>query len=130
MNLFLILQHEEFAETLDILHTKRTPTYLCGDFNIDLLKIHQKPNYCTFYDNLISSCYLPRISLPTRLTDHSATLIDNIFSTVLDDHKSGVIVNTISDHQMIYTYSIETRCTRGDARSFFCTYKTYLYTQN
>ena len=27
--------NEEFAETLDILHTKRTPTYLCGDFNID-----------------------------------------------------------------------------------------------
>ena len=23
-----------------------------------------------------------------------------------------------------------TRCTRGDARSFFCTYKTYLYAQN
>ena len=90
--------NEEFAETLDILHTKRTPTYLCGGFNIDLLKIHQKPNYCTFYDNLISSGYLPRISLPTRLTDHSVTLIDNIYSTVLDDHKSGVIVNTISDH--------------------------------
>ena len=26
--------------------------------------------------------------------------------------------------------SLETRCTRGDARSFFCTYKTYLYAQN
>ena len=99
--------NEEFAETLDILHTKRTPTYLCGDFNIDLLKIYQKPNYCTFYDNLISSGYLSRISLPTRLTDHSAKRIDNIFSTVLDDHKSGVMVNTISDHQMIYTYSIK-----------------------
>ena len=23
-----------------------------------------------------------------------------------------------------------TRCTRGDARIFFCTYKTYLYAQN
>ena len=22
---------------------------------------------------------------------------------------------------------VKTRCTRGDARSFFCTYKTYLY---
>ena len=95
--------NEEFTETLDILHNKRTPTYLCGVFNIDILKIHQKPNYCTFYDNLISSGYLPRISLLTRLTDHNAILIDNIFSTVLDDHKSGVIVNTISDHQMRYT---------------------------
>ena len=91
----VLVTHVIQAETLDILQTKRTPTYLCGDFNIDLLKIHQKPNYCTFYDNLISSGYLPRISLPTRQTDHSATLIDNIFSTVLDDHKSGVIVNTI-----------------------------------
>ena len=26
--------------------------------------------------------------------------------------------------------SLTTRCTRGDARSFFCTYKTYLYAQN
>ena len=25
---------------------------------------------------------------------------------------------------------IKTRCTRGDARSFFCTHKTYLYAQN
>ena len=94
--------NEEFAETLDILHTKRTPTYLCGDFNIDLLKIHQKPNYCTFYDNLISSGYLPRISLPTRLTEHRNWMTCNIFSTVLDDHKSGVIVNTIRSSNDIY----------------------------
>ena len=26
--------------------------------------------------------------------------------------------------------TLQTRCTRGDARSFFCTYKTYLYAQN
>ena len=70
--------NEEFAETLAILHTQRTPTYLCGYFNIDLLKIHRKPNYWTFYDNLISSGYLPRIILPTRLTDHSAILIARI----------------------------------------------------
>ena len=30
-------------------------------------------------------------------------------------------------HQLI---SNKTRCTRGDARSFFCTSKTYLYAQN
>ena len=51
-----------------------------------------------FFGNLVSAGYLPRISLPTRVTDHSATLIDNIFSTVLDDSKSGEIINNISDH--------------------------------
>ena len=31
----------------------------------------------------------------------------------------------------MYILSLKrTRCTRGDARSFFCTYKTYLYAQN
>ena len=103
----LTIFNAEFAETLDFLQAMRSPIYLCGDFNIDLLKIHQKNQYSTFFDNLVSAGYLPRISLPTRVTDHSATLIDNIFSTVLDDSKSGVIINNISDHQMIYTYSTE-----------------------
>ena len=63
------------------LRTKRSPIYLCGDFNIDLLKINTKDHYNTFYNNLTAARYLPRISLPTRVTNHSATLIDNIFST-------------------------------------------------
>ena len=103
----LTIFNAEFAETLDFLQAMRSPIYLCGDFNIDLLKIHQKNQYSTFFDNLVSAGYLPRISLPTRVTDHSATLIDNIFSTVLDDSKSGVIINNISDHKMIYTCSTE-----------------------
>ena len=56
---------------------------------------------------MVSAGYLPRISLPTCVTDHSAILFDNRFSTVLDISKSGVIINNISDHQMIYTYSTE-----------------------
>ena len=71
----LTIFNAEFAETLDFLQAMRSPIYLCGDFNIDLLKIHQKNQYSTFFDNLVSAGYLPRISLPTRVTDHSATLL-------------------------------------------------------
>ena len=48
MNLFLILQHL-MKNSLNFGHFayQRTPTHLCENFNIDLLKIHQKPNYCT-----------------------------------------------------------------------------------
>ena len=70
---------EEFEETLEILRTNRSPIYLCGDFNIDLLKINVKDHYATFYNSLVSAGYLPRISLPTRVTNHSATLLDNIY---------------------------------------------------
>ena len=82
-----------------------TQFYLCGDFNIDLLKINVKDLYHTFFNSLIAAGYLPRISLPTRITNHSATLLDNIFSNKLGSNESGILVNNISDHQMIYTYN-------------------------
>ena len=31
---------------------------------------------------------------------------------------------------LVIRFSNKTRCTLGDARIFFCTYKTYLYAQN
>ena len=96
--------NEEFSETLKILKTMQSLVYIGGDFNIDLLKFNQKHHYDTFYENLETAGYLPRITLPTRITDHSATLLDNIFTNVLEDHTSGVKINSISDHQMIYIY--------------------------
>ena len=94
---------EEFVETLE--NFNRNPVYLCGDFNIDLLKLNVKDYYHTFFNNLIAAGYFPRISLPTRITNHSATLLDNIFTNELGSHESGILVNNISDHQMIYTYN-------------------------
>ena len=102
--------------TLEIFQTMRSHVYVYigGDFNIDLLKINQKHHYNAFYENLVTAGYLPRITLPTRITDHSATLLDNIFTNVLEEHTSGVIVNNISDHQMIYTYkNVEIQHTRS-----------------
>ena len=40
----------------------------------------------TLLITIVSAGYLPRISLPTRVTNHSATLLDNIYSTGLYDH--------------------------------------------
>ena len=69
---------EEFEEAFEILRTNKSLIYLCGDFNIDLLKIKVKEHYSTFYNCLVSAGYLPRICLLTRVTNHSATLLDNI----------------------------------------------------
>ena len=48
-----------------------------------LLKVYKKDQYNIFFENLVSAGYLPKISLPTRITDHNATLIENIFGTEL-----------------------------------------------
>ena len=48
---------------------------------------------------MVSHCLLPYTLHPTRVTDHSATVIDNIFSNVTDfETVSGNIFNQIADH--------------------------------
>ena len=45
----------------------------------------------------------PKITLPTRITDRSSILIDNMLTNVYDDnHISGILINKISDHQPIF----------------------------
>ena len=52
-----------------------------------------------FLDSLASNSYLPYIIQPSRHTNHSRTLIDNIFSNVISkDIICGNITATISDH--------------------------------
>ena len=80
-------------------------TYLCGDYNIDLLKVDINKHYCNYFDDVVSNGFFPKITLPTRLSDHSSTLIDNIFTNNMDETgTSGILLNNISDHQMIFTY--------------------------
>ena len=60
-------------------------------------------NYNTFYENVISSSFAPKITLPTRICDTTSTPIDNIYTNVLDkSHTSGILIRPISDHQMYF----------------------------
>ena len=60
-----------------------------------------------FIDLMYSNGFYPLISKLTRITSHSATLIDKIFSNDLDNHKfSGILWSDISDHLPIYFRSL------------------------
>ena len=93
-------------EYIDILNTLRNRSkfvYLCGDFNIDLLKLNSNNNYNMFFDNVISSGFVPKITLPTKICDTSSTLIDNVYTNTIDKkHTSGILIRPISDHQMYF----------------------------
>ena len=70
-----------------------------GDFNIDLLKYEKDHNTADFLDQMYSASVAPPITSPTRITSHSRTLIDNIFSMDISENAiSGNIVMSISDH--------------------------------
>ena len=49
-----------------------------GDFNIDLLQ-HEKSYIGEYLTINLENNFTPCITLPTRITSHSATLIDQIF---------------------------------------------------
>ena len=87
----------EFSETLNTVHERSKKAY--GDFNIDVLKIHTNSSFNTFFENVISQGFYPTITRPTRLSENSNTLIDNIFTNNLGNkHISGILTSSIADH--------------------------------
>ena len=62
-----------------------------------------------FLDLMLGYSLFPRITLPTRTTQHSCRIIDNAFcklSTDLKNVKVGIILSDISDH---YPYFVSIR---------------------
>ena len=74
--------------------------YICGDFNIDLLKIESVNSYLKFYNILNSHGLLPFIIHPSRVVEGQIpSLIDNIFSNNYQQYiVSGNIYFTLSEH--------------------------------
>ena len=70
-----------------------------GDFNVNLLNYESHNDTNDFINTMISHYLLPHILHPTRVPDHSATVIDNIFSSTTSyETISGNIISQISDH--------------------------------
>ena len=93
-------------QMLEKVSKEQKQIFLLGDFNINLLNynIHQPTN--DFLDSLASNSIIPYILQPTRLTSHSKTLIDNIFSNILSSEIiSGNLTATISDHLPQFLFS-------------------------
>ena len=78
--------------------------YITGYFNLDLLKHESHSVTAQFIESLFAFGFLPMITKPTRITAHSATLIDNIFTKITTvSSKSGLIISDISDHLPIFS---------------------------
>lgn len=72
---------------------------VAGDLNINLLKYDQHHNTEDFFNCLLSNNLLPTITRPTRITEFTSTLLDNIFINCFENLKhSYVIYDDISDH--------------------------------
>ena len=73
---------EQFCNQLnDIIETinpNRHELYIYGHMNINFLKFNEHTQTEEFFDVLYANNILPITTKPTRLTDHTRTLIDHI----------------------------------------------------
>ena len=84
---------------LENIYKEQKSILLLGDFNVNLLNYNEHNQTNEFLDSLSSNSFIPLVLQPTRITSHSNTLIDNMFSNVIDpDIISGNLTATISDY--------------------------------
>ena len=82
--------------------------YLMGDFNLNLMNHQSHQQTSEFLDVMYSNMLLPLITRPTRITAHTSTLIDNIFTNHVENSLfSGLLFTDISDHLPIFCFSYE-----------------------
>ena len=74
---------------------------ITGDFNLNLIKYMQNTGENQFLENILSNSFIPQITLPTRIKEKTATLIDIIITNSYKHNSnclSGNITTYISDH--------------------------------
>lgn len=81
--------------------TRKGETILVGDFNLDISKSGD-PKTRSLLSFTNSRLLVSHIETPTRITRHSETVIDLLFSDVGHVYESGTINTNISDHHPIY----------------------------
>ena len=92
------INHAGCHATIEHIQQENKLCLFMGDFNIDLLKIDSHADSELFLNSL-GTCFQPHILQPTRITDHSASLIDNIFFNSIEHITiSGNVVYDLPDH--------------------------------
>ena len=90
---------EYIENTLSKIDNNKYQIFIMGDYNIDLLQYEQNSLSNDFINLMILKSFLPYMLQRTRVTDHSATVTDNIFSNVTDCQTvSANLTGLISDH--------------------------------
>ena len=100
---------KSMCDILDTINKEKKKAYIMGDYNIDRLNYNKHSKTNEYVDNIISKCFIPLITMPTRLQKKSATLIDHIYSNDFDcKFQSGIIITDVADHYGIF-YIMDTK---------------------
>ena len=89
-----------------------------GDINIDFLKYNDVQT-SEYLDMLFDLGFMPVITKPTRVTDHTSSLIDHIYTNAHEKViSSGICLADISDHLPVFCTIANTLPTLDGPRYF------------
>jgi endonuclease/exonuclease/phosphatase family metal-dependent hydrolase len=95
---------EHLDELLKHLNQLKHQVIILGDINIDFLRYATHQSTERYLDMLYTNNFIPIITKPTRITDHTKTLIDHIYiNKSIYQVKSGIAVFDISDHLPVFS---------------------------
>ena len=83
---------------LQTISKEKKECYIMSDYNIDLLKDDSDRPTHDYLDLIYSHCLIPSILFPTRITEKSATIIDNILTNSDNEITTRILVTDITDH--------------------------------
>jgi Reverse transcriptase (RNA-dependent DNA polymerase) len=102
-------QYETFSDLLSNFLTdineSGIPTYIVGDFNLDILKFNSCENCTDYINNLFLHGFLQIVSRPTRCTNTSATLLDHILTNdIRVNYDTCILLSKMSDHFPVISF--------------------------
>ena len=96
---------EEFEPCLDKIKKDSTDSVIMGDFNYDLIETNTNQMCQEYMDSMITSGFVPKITLPTKINRNSCKLYDHIFTRFKNTSiKSDacIYLTNISDHLPVF----------------------------
>ena len=73
---------------------------VAGDYNIDLLKINDKPIISYYFDTITSHWYFHKTPLSTRHIHYNGTLLGTFLCNL---SSAGILISNISKHLPYFT---------------------------
>ena len=99
----------EFTKKLESTLTKITSyseikhCIITGDINIDLIKFENQTVVADYPSTMLRNAFMPTIILPTRVTSHTCTLIDQKFY-YSKTHRNNIFSRNLISHTILHVF--------------------------
>jgi len=114
------LFHDNLKTQLEELNSKGQEILVLGDINENFMCYNDDKQTSEYLDMILGLGLMPIITKATRITDHTSSLIDHIYTNTPEKViKSGICLADISDHLPVFCTMARTLPTSNEPTRYF-----------